>query len=57
MILTSDCWQFSNNNISQGSVGTREAWLAFQQWRYYKFTAESASEKILKAGQYLMKLF
>jgi len=42
---------FLNTDISQGSVATRLGCIV------YKFPAESNSERILKIGQYLVKLW
>jgi len=47
---------FLNTNISQGSVAARLGCGRVFVYDCYKFPTESNSERILKIGQYLMKL-
>ena len=49
---------FLNTDISQGSVATRLGcgWVLVYDF-CYKFPTESNSERILKIGQYLVKLW
>ena len=47
---------FLNTDISQGSVGTRLGCGGVFVYDCYKFPTESTDERILKIGQYLVKL-
>ena len=48
---------FLNTDISQGSVATRLGCGGVYVYDCYKFPTESNSERILKIGQYLVKLW
>ena len=47
---------FLNADISQGSVATRLGRVSVFVYDCYKFLTQSNSERILKIGQYLVKL-